>query len=117
MRVLESKVELLGRSNPWDHLVGITYCKQFRQSTVSTTPSLLRISRALISRDIHLNMYVQRRSGVDEFLQMGQIYEVVVYIASLSAVRVLLVSCAPRGGIQLMSISFAFRLHFSMRIL
>ncbi|KAJ8582349.1 HAD-like protein [Rhizopogon salebrosus TDB-379] len=31
-------------------------------------------------------MYVQIRSGVDEFLrQMGQIYEVVVYTASLSA--------------------------------
>jgi len=32
------------------------------------------------------NMYVQKRPGVDEFLrQMGQIYEVVVYTASLSA--------------------------------
>jgi TFIIF-interacting CTD phosphatase-like protein len=62
-------------------------------------------------------MYVQIRSGVDEFLrQMGQIYEVVVYTASLSAVRVLLVSCVPRGGIQLMSISFAFRLHLTIRI-
>ena len=40
-------------------------------------------------------MYVQKRPGVDEFLrQMGQIYEVVVYTASLSAVRLLLDSRA-----------------------
>jgi TFIIF-interacting CTD phosphatase-like protein len=43
------------------------------------------------------NMYVQKRPGVDEFLrQMGEMYEVVVYTASLSAVRLLL--CPTRPG-------------------
>lgn len=49
-------------------------------------------------------MYVQKRPGVDDFLrQMGEMYEVVVYTASLSAVRLLL---RTEGGIRLMSISF-----------
>jgi TFIIF-interacting CTD phosphatase-like protein len=63
------------------------------------------------------NMYVQKRPGVDEFLrQMGQIYEVVVYTASLSAVRLLLVSRAA-GDVSNSRLYFSvFRAAFSMQI-
>jgi hypothetical protein len=56
------------------------------------------------------NMYVQKRPGVDEFLrQMGELYEVVVYTASLGSVSSLQVA---RCKIQLISCFVAF----SMRI-
>lgn len=49
------------------------------------------------------NVYVIKRPGVDHFLQeMGKIYEIVVFTASLSKVRgVELTLCAPRHNSSL----------------